>query len=116
MPSVGSARGDGALTCTFLPVKPTCRGTLLSVVVIFDVVFLGGAGVVMCFAAFPEVADPLLEPCLPLRVTLAATEAVNVSRSWEADPKRICSSVSAVSEKGDRPPLRLLQESQHSLL
>lgn len=73
---------------SFLSVIPTCRGTLLGAVVIFDVVFLSGAGVVMCFVALPDVVDALPEPCLPLRVALAATEAVNVSSSWEADPKR----------------------------
>ena len=101
---------------SFLPVIPTCLGTRLGAVVIFDGVFLSGAGVVTCFAAFPVEADPLPEPCLPSRVPLAATEAVNVSSSWEADPKRTCSSVSAASENRDRAPLRLLQESQQSLL
>lgn len=69
------------MTGSFLPVSPMCRGTRLGAVVIFDVLFLSGAGVVMCFAALPDVADPLPEPCLPLRVPLAATEAVNVSSS-----------------------------------
>lgn len=101
---------------SFLPVSPICRGTRLGAVVIFDGVFFSGAGVVMCFAALPDGADPLPEPCLPLRVLLAATEAVNVSSNWEADPKRTCSSVSAASENRDNAPLRLWQESQHSLL
>lgn len=105
--------GGGAIAGSFLPVRPMCRGTRLGAVVIFDGVFLSGAGVVTCFA---DVEDPLPEPCLPLRVPLATTEAVNVSSSWEADPKRTCSSVSAASENRDRAPLRLLQESQHSLL
>lgn len=111
-PSVGSARGDVAIAGSFLPVRPVCRGTRLGAVVFFDEVFLSGAGVVTCFAALPVVADPLPEPCLPLRVLLA----VNVSSSWEADPNRTCSSVSAASANRDRAPLRLLQESQHSLL
>lgn len=93
-----------------------CRGTRLGAVVIFVDVFLTGAGVVTCFAALPVVADPLPEPCLPLRVPLAATEAVNVSSSCEADPKRMCSSVSAASDNKDRAPLRFVQESQQSLL
>lgn len=101
---------------SFLPVRSACRGTRLGAVVIFDGVFLTGAGVVMCFAAPPDVADPLPVPCFPPRVPLAATAAVNVSRSCEADPKRTFSSVSAASENIDRAPVRLLQESQHSLL
>lgn len=110
-PWVGPAWVD-----SFLSVRSACRGTRLGAVAIFDGVFLTGAGVVMCFAAPPDVADPLPAPCFPPRVPLAATAAVNVSRSCEADPKRTCSSVSAASENIDRAPVRLLQESQHSLL
>lgn len=115
-PSAGSARGSVVMAGSFLPVRPMCRGTRLGALVIFAGVFLSGAGVVTCFAALPVGADPLPEPCFPPRVPLAATEAVNVSSSWEADPNRTCSSVSAASENRDRAPLRLLQESQHSLL
>lgn len=90
----------------------TCRGTRLGAVVILA--FLGGAGVVTCLAELPD--PPLPGPCLPPRVLLLAMDAVNVSSSWEAEPKRACSSVSATSEKSDSAPLRLLQESQQSLL
>lgn len=61
----------------------------------FGVAFLLGAGVVVVF--------------LP-RVLL---EVLSVSRSWEADPNRACSSF---SENRDVVPLSLLHESQHSLL
>lgn len=91
----------------------SCRGTRLGAVVTFDGFLLSGAEVVMCLVALP---DALPDPCLPPRVPLAAAEVVNVSSSWEADPKRTCSSVSATSENKDSAPLRLLHESQHSLL
>lgn len=116
-PSAGSAWGDAAAGAErFLPVTSARLGTRLGAVVIFDGLFLSGAGVVMCFEALPAAEDPLPEPCLAPRVALAATEAVNVSSSCEAEPKRTCSSVSAASENIDKEPLRLLQESQHSLL
>lgn len=111
-----SAREAGDATNNFLPVRPTCLGTRLGVVETFDWVFLVGAGVVVCLATSPDTAGllPALF-CLALRVPLAAA-AVIVSSSWEADPNRTCSSVSAASENKDRAAPRFRQESQHSLL
>lgn len=91
--------------------RGTRRGAVAAV---FGELFFGGAVVVRRFAA-----APLPGPRFPARVVL---DAVSVSSSWEADPKRTCSSTSAASEYIDRapplpPPLpRLSQESQHSLL
>lgn len=52
-----------------------------------------------------------------LRVPLKAAEEVrSVSRSWEADPNRACSSFSADAENRGTVALRLLHDSQHSLL
>lgn len=113
-PLLRSARAGVAGAGSLRPETPACLGTLLGAVLTF---FLGGAGVAAGrLAAPPAEADALFELCLAPRVRLAAIEAVNVSSSWEADPKRTCSSVSAASEKRDRAPARRLQESQHSLL
>lgn len=108
-PCSGFTSGDEVIAGSFLAVVFVCRGTRRGAAVLFVGVFLSGAGVLAGFGA-------LLLPCLPPRVPLVSTEAVNVSRSWEADPKRRSSSVSAASANIESVPLRRLQESQHSLL
>lgn len=86
---------------------------------LFDGPFLSGTEVVLALVKLLGVFDTLPgvlpDPCLPTRVLLAA-EAVSVSRSWEADPKRTCSSISAGSENKDPAPPRRVHDSQHSLL
>lgn len=115
-PFIESSWGAVAAVGSFLPAISECRGTRLGAAGFLDELFLGGAAVVTCFAAPPAAAaaaEPLFpEPCLALRVLLA----INVSSSWEADPKRTWSPASAASANMDRAPPRLLQESQHSLL
>ena len=110
-PSMGFPSGDDAAAGSFLAAVFVCRGTRRGAAVLFDGDFLSGAGVLVGFAALP-----LPEPRLPPRVPLVSTGAVNVCRSWEADPKRRCSSVSAASANMESAPVRRLQESQHSLL
>lgn len=108
-PWLGVTSGDEAIAGSFLAAVFMCRGTRRGAAVFFGGVFLSGAGMLTGFGALPL-------PCLPPRVPLVSTEAVNVSRSWEADPNRSSSSVSAASANIESVPLRRLQESQHSLL
>lgn len=110
-PWTGLPSGDDATAGSLLAAVFVCRGTRRGAAVLFHGDFLSGAGVLAGFAA-----PPWPEPCLPPRVMLVATEAVNVCSSWEADRKRRCSSVSAASANMESAPLRRLQESQHSLL
>lgn len=108
-PSLRFTSGEDATVGSFLAAVCMCRGTRRGSAEFFDGVFLSGAVVLAGFAT-----PPLL--CLPPRVPLVSTEAAIVSSSWEADPKRRCSSVSAASANMESTPLRRLQESQHSLL
>lgn len=107
----GDDDDDDAAAGSFLVAVFACRGTRRGAAVLFGGDFLSAAGVLTGFAA-----PPLPEPCLAPRVPLFSTEAVNVCSSWEADPKRRCSSASAASANMESAPVRRLQESQHSLL
>lgn len=102
---------DAAAAGSFLAAVPECRWTRRGAAVLFKEGFLSGAEVLAGFAA-----PPLPESGLPPPVALVSPEAVSVCSSWEADPKRRCSSVSAASANMESAGVRRLQESQHSLL
>lgn len=85
-------------------------------VLLFSVLGLRSGGVAVFLANWPCDEDPRWCCWGPFSVPLMA-EVESISRNWEAEPKRSSSSVSAAScRRGEKVPLRLLQDSQQSLL